>query len=283
MSLFVLFLLGVFGLVGFVSPTQATTSTNSCRYSSTEARVKLKGSSDWHKNLDIGCKKHFKMGSFHDGVLDDYAQDTVFEVVYPDGTSDRMIFWRGNGKTIKADKNGVYTIKVSTKRQDGVACADVATVVRNCGGHGHYPQPTMLPVPEPTERPTPPPGGNHDRCEYSSTQARVQRNEKEHWTENLELKCGESFRVGGFHNGTGLFSDDTILTVTTTFNLPVKGEVSYKKVFQNGDTVLTAPFSANYRLDVTTPGQGGAACMDTARVSVSCSGWFDWLRGWEKV
>ena len=80
-------------------------------------------------------------------------------------------------------------------------------------------------------------------CPYSSVQARVQKNEQDPWKQNMWVLIGESFRVGAFKNGWGLFVDccATIAVTTPT------GGVYYPA---NGSYV-SASVAGTYRIDVT--------------------------------
>lgn len=266
-----------------IVPNKANAMEN-CKYSSTQARIQQSIHHDWTQSLQLGCQQSFRIGSFHDHT-GKFANDTTLTVTQPSGAMEKYVWWKGNGRTIPATQNGTYTLKVTSIGQSGAACEETATVTRNCDGT--VPEPTILPppiiVPGPQPTPSATPVPQPGQCQYSSTQARVQKDIKHDWQRSLSLNCGESFRVGGFHNGTGQFSNNVRLAVVARFDIPLAGEVTYQKQFSNGATVRTFVYPATYTLHVTTPNQGGAACQDTATVAVTCSSWFDWLKGWNQV
>lgn len=271
--------------VAMHSPALVLAST-SCPYGSTQARVQQSITHDWTQQLTLQCQDSFRVGSFHDHT-GAFANDTTLKVTHPNGVVDKLVWWKGNGETISADQNGIYTLQVTTIGWDGEACEQTATVVRNCDGvlpnPTIIPLPTIVPGPTPTPPSTPSPTPEPTQCQFGSTQARVQEDSKHDWRSSLQLNCGESFRVGGFHDNTGQFSNQVNLEVRATFDLPLTGEITYAKAVKNGDTIRSFVYPAEYVLQVTTPGQSGLACSDSAKVTVSCSSWFDWLRGWEQV
>lgn len=99
------------------------------------------------------------------------------------------------------------------------------------------------------------------QCQYANTQARVQKDITDPWKESVIIGCERSFNVGSFHNGTGQFADDTTLRVT--------GPNGFNKTYGNGETVRVQA-NGKYRLDVTTNGQFGSACTQTAFAHVYC-------------
>ncbi len=99
------------------------------------------------------------------------------------------------------------------------------------------------------------------QCSYGSTQARVQHNVSVPWQPSIVVGCEKSFRVGGFHNGTGQFANDVSLQVT--------GPNYFGAFFQNGDTVqVSSP--GDYTVTVRTNNQDGGGCTEQAHVSVVC-------------
>ncbi len=98
-----------------------------------------------------------------------------------------------------------------------------------------------------------------DYCTYNSTQSRVQADVSQPWSSAITIGLNGYFNVGGFHDGTGQFSDDTMLIVT--------GPNSYWGLFHNGDRVY-ARDPGVYTLTVTTPNQNGGGCQDNSTVAV---------------
>jgi hypothetical protein len=100
-------------------------------------------------------------------------------------------------------------------------------------------------------------GGN---CSYGSTQARVHPNITIPWTQTLTIACGQSFEIGGFHDGTGQFATDVTLKVT--------GPNGFTFTGGNGAKVTTPNVAGIYTLTVTTNGCGNSANLtDTATVT----------------
>jgi len=99
------------------------------------------------------------------------------------------------------------------------------------------------------------------QCSYGSTQARVQNNVNIPWQPSIAVGCEKSFRVGGFHNGTGQFASDVTLHVT--------GPNYFGAYFKNGDTVQVSS-AGDYTLTVETSNQQGGGCTEQARISVVC-------------
>ena len=95
-------------------------------------------------------------------------------------------------------------------------------------------------------------------CNYSSTQARVQRNLSDPWDTSKTINLGNQIRVGGFHDGTGLLANDINLNVSGIGNV---GNGSF----------ITPSTSGTYTLTVTTSGQSGSACQDTASFTVQAA------------
>ncbi len=97
-------------------------------------------------------------------------------------------------------------------------------------------------------------------CKNGSTQSRVQTNSSSPWSPSLNLKPGESFNVGSFHNGTGQFATDTTLLVT--------GPGGYQVLATNGQTIKSEQ-EGYYVLRVFTREQWGAGCEEMSLVYVS--------------
>lgn len=101
-------------------------------------------------------------------------------------------------------------------------------------------------------------------CAYSSTQARVKRIGHHPWEQHLNLSCGESFEVGGFHDQTGQYANDVTIQVT--------GPDFNQSNYRNGDK-FTFHVPGQYQVIVTTnsqPSHQYGACWDRATVTVSC-------------
>lgn len=247
--LIALALFGAFGLFFFSEP-ENTVAENQCRYRDTQARVQNNINVPWQQHITVGCEATFNVGSFHDGT-GQFANDTSLEVVGP--YPFRAFFQ--NGQRVQVPYSGRYTLHVTTNGQTGSQCYQAATVIVNCpslptGGFSQQPQPT------PTSS-----------CNYSSTQARVQTDIEHDWKSSIDIKCGEKFNVGSFHNATGQFANDTSIRVT--------GPQGLNHTFRNADR-LRALYPGTYQVHVTTNNQSGGACEEKATVNVSCPG--EWWR-----
>lgn len=104
--------------------------------------------------------------------------------------------------------------------------------------------------------PPPPPAS---QCSYGSTQARLQRDSSDPWVQNKTINLGESANVGSFHDATGQFANDTTLTVTGP---------GMNQTLGNGQS-FTPSQAGTYQLRVTTNGQSGPACEETATLTVN--------------
>ncbi len=97
-------------------------------------------------------------------------------------------------------------------------------------------------------------------CKYTDTQARVQRDIHDPWKKEIEIREGESFNVGSFHDGTGVFASDTEIKIVDSY-----GWVSFAN---NGQSIFASK-SGTYFVKVSTQGQSGWRCEETAKVIVS--------------
>ncbi len=123
------------------------------------------------------------------------------------------------------------------------------------------------------DQPTTPNPGAAAGCTYANTQARIQKDATVAWGPSLTINAGESFRVGSFHDGTGLFATDTNIKVTGPDGAAVLNcQATAVDGACNGKTVTQTTTAGTYTVVVTTPGQEGAACTDTATVTVQSSG-----------
>lgn len=252
--------------LALVPTASAQTLDNTCRYSSTQSRVKRLGFQPWEQQLSLRCGEAFEVGGFHDHT-GNYASDTKIRITGPYFDAGKI-----DGKPIANGQqfqtavipghNYQYTVRVRTRGMDGGACEDYSYV------NVHCPAPTPTPTVQPTPSSTPTP----EACHYSSTQARVKHDSRDtakdqHWHQELRIKCFEAFEVGGFHDHTGQYADDV--------KLRVEGPYMNWNKFQNGDRVNVA-FPGEYRLYVTTKGQRGETCQDMAKVQVRCD--WNWPR-----
>lgn len=217
-------------LVG-ISP-QAVMGATQCQHSSTQARVKLQGMSPWVKTLTVDPNTLWEVGSFHNQT-GQYATDTEIKVYQ----SGNLIASVGNGHQFVFNTPGkTYTVQVTTRNQYGNACTDTARVVIR----------------------------NLTQCQYSSTQARVQKNVKRDWTQHLYLPSLENMNgryanVGSFHNHTGVFATDTVLQLTSPSG-GTRRVTNASRVWLNEQGTHT--------LTVTTRNQYGNACTDTATITL---------------
>lgn len=203
-----------------------------CSYGSTQARVQNNINIPWQSSIQVGCEKSFRVGGFHNHT-GQFANDVSLHVTGPG--FNRYFF---NGDTVTVNQTGNYTLTVRTNNQEGAACSEQAKIAVSC------------------QAPSP-------QCLYQSTQSRVQANITQPWSKNLSLSCNQSFRVGGFHNDTGQFANDTTILVTDPFGFSKSG-------VQNGQTVH-AFFPGRYIVTVATSGQSGAQCGELSFVDVQCA------------
>lgn len=98
-------------------------------------------------------------------------------------------------------------------------------------------------------------------CSHGSTQSRIQPNDKIPWTQTLTVGCDRSFRIGGFHDGTGLLSPNV--------NVQVVGPNTFGAYFPNGDNIKV-PYDGTYSVIVRTNNQEGPGCTETSTVHVQC-------------
>lgn len=106
------------------------------------------------------------------------------------------------------------------------------------------------------------------QCPYSSVQSRVQLNEANPWQQSLSVGPGQSFRVGAFKNGWGVFVDPGTTTISVT---APSGTVTYPA---NGSYV-TASQAGVYTVRATC-----GSLSDTATVSSVGTAYdmFDYMR-----
>lgn len=253
-TLFVLFstLFGLFALSFLFSPDVSAETryfVPADQVNSTQARVQRNVRDAWEQTKTLGCREDFRVGGFHNGYdrLTPYVQ---VQVTDPRGKTRKVM----NGGWVSSRYAGEYTVSVSTIGRSEEFTRQTATVKVNC------PQPSVSPTPSPTPRPSAPASTS---CSHQNTQARVQKDESQPWTQNLKINCFESFRVGSFHNGTGQFATDTIVKI--------QGQgINGNWQFKNGDTIHV-PFRGRYTVQVTTRDQRGTACEERATVEVSCN------------
>ncbi len=234
-------------------PTPTPIPAGQCQYRDTQARVQNSIRTPWSQAIRVGCEKTFNVGSFHNGT-GQFAGDTTAVVTGPNG------FYRTvrNGETVTAGINGIYVLQVNTNGQSGFGCSETASVSVQCVTT----KPTPTPTPTPWISPPPVAPGS---CAYRDTQARIQRDEQQSWVSSLGVQCGETFRVGSFHNGTGQFASDTTLHISGPFGLNTN--------VSNAETIR-ALLPGWYILSVTTNGQSGAGCQESAFVFAGCANWW---------
>ncbi len=120
-------------------------------------------------------------------------------------------------------------------------------------------------------KPAPTPiSGPISGCAYGSTQARVQKNLQDPWASSKTINLGEQIRVGGFHNETGLLANDVNLNVAGPKVCPLASTGSCTQATMNpaNGAFINLSTPGTYTLTVTTPGQFGPACQDTATFQV---------------
>ncbi len=214
----------VFGLVIMgLNPSQVLAA---CGYSSTQARVQRDVSQPWSEAISVGQGESFRVGSFHDGS-GQFAGDTRLKIYEPNGNQR----YYGNAGTVQASQPGTYWLLVTTANQSGGACEQWARV-------------SVVPS---------------NQCTYRSTEARVQKDITQDWTDYLEINLGEGFNVGSFHNGVDRFVGDTRLTVY--------GPNGWSNVYGNGGRLIPGAVG-DYVLRVETYNQTGSACVAEAKVRV---------------
>lgn len=157
-----------------------------CPYGSTQARVQSDITDPWKQNMNIACGESFRVGAFHDGT-GQFANDTELQVVGP-GVNTTL----GNEGVVTTGTAGTYTVYAKTRVSGSsnfyseTACKAQATVTCT---------------------------QSEDVCPYNSSQARVQKDINDPWKQEMVVNCGETFRVGGFHDATGQFANDTQIQV----------------------------------------------------------------------
>lgn len=120
-------------------------------------------------------------------------------------------------------------------------------------------------------KPSPSPvSGPVGKCTYGSTQARLQKDLSDPWTNSKTINAGDKIRVGGFHNNTGLLAPDVKLNVVGQKSCSPDTNVCTQASFNptNGDFITPPVIPGTYTLTVTTQGQIGSACQDTATFQV---------------
>lgn len=201
--------------------------SSQCNYSSTQARWQVNTSDPWDSSKTITLGQSANVGSFHD-TTGQFASDTTLTITGPGNNTTRT-----NGQSFQPSQAGTYTLTVTTNGQSGAACTDTATLIVN--------------------QVTP-------QCTWDSTQARVQRDLNDPWASSRTINLGDQIRVGGFHNGTGLFADPG------TVSLNVAGPQSFSNL-SNGQ-FITPDAAGTFTLRVTTPNQSGPNCEDSATFQV---------------
>ncbi len=98
-----------------------------------------------------------------------------------------------------------------------------------------------------------------DYCAYKSTQARVQKDIKDPWKSEVSITKGQSFNVGGFHDGTGQFGNDVVIQVAGP---------NLINFYSNGQAVYP-PSAGEYTVYVNTRNQSGSGCREQAKVKVT--------------
>jgi hypothetical protein len=96
-------------------------------------------------------------------------------------------------------------------------------------------------------------------CQYGSTQARVQKDTSDPWSQEKTINLWEGFNVGSFHNQSSQFANDTVLRVD--------GPDGFFSNYHNGDTVHPSKVG-RYVLSVMTVGTEGEGCSEKANVNV---------------
>jgi hypothetical protein len=235
--------LSLFGALGFffLSDQEPAVAQMQCTYKSTEVQVQKDINSPWTNHIDVGCNQGFRIGAFRNGTGQLASDsDTVLRVTGPG-----MDQYEKNGTFVFVKNNGTYTLNVGTVGQTGNTCGGTATVTVNCNNN----------------KP------DTNACQYGSTQARVQTDIKHDWKPSIDIKCGQKFNVGSFHNGIDRFAEDTTIRV--------QGPQGLNHTFGNA-TRLRALYPGTYKVLVTTNGKTGGACEEQATVNVSCPS--DWWR-----
>lgn len=199
-----------------------------CQYGSTQARVQRNIYDPWKQYMEISLGESFRTGSFHDGT-GQFAGDTYMFVTGPGFGYPPTV---GNETVVRPTVEGTYVLNVVTRGRYGGGCEEKASVV----------------VKKPAAA-----------CRYGSTQSRVQRDIRDPWKQQMTIRLGESFNVGGFHDHTGRFAGDV--------KIEVINPAGRAMVRRNGEAFVPKR-TGMFRVRVTTPGQTGEACRQVARVEV---------------
>jgi hypothetical protein len=197
-----------------------------CPYGSVQARVQRNEQEHWTPALAIGLGESFRVGGFRDnsGLFADCC--VGLRVSGPNGYDVAPPI----GSYLTPPEPGTYTLTATCG-----SLSDSATV-------------TVAPP----------------SCPYGSIQARVQRNEQEHWTPALTIGLGESFRVGGFRDNSGLFADCCV-------GLRVTGPNGYDIAPPIG-SYLTPPEPGTYALTATCGGLQDGANVTVVGPEPGCTG-----------
>lgn len=202
----------------------------------------------WTQNLTLNPGQSFWVGTFENGVqvIDNTS---MVRVLYPDG----MVNVFSNGDRVEANMSGNYEVSTAANdplRNSCAANGQPAVTVMVTGGN--VAAPTPFPVTTPANAYT-------SNCAFNSTQARVQEDVNHAWNNSVNINQGGWFNVGSFHNGTGQFTNNSMMTVY--------GPTGYMGTFNNGERIW-AKDPGTYTVYVWTPNQSGAACQDQATVHV---------------
>jgi hypothetical protein len=145
-----------------------------CPFQSIQARVQPNIQTAWTQTLTISSGQSIRLAGFYDGAGQiDTSGNTTLHLTGPQ--YDHFFI---NDTTVTLTVGGTYTLSAT------------------CGGL--------------TDTATINVSSNVSSCPYSSIQVRVQQGLQSAWASTLTLDQGQSFRVGGFYNGTGLLAPSGI-------------------------------------------------------------------------
>lgn len=112
-------------------------------------------------------------------------------------------------------------------------------------------------------------------CPFNSTQGQVHRNDSLPWADGIPsasdtnpIQPGQSFIVGGFHNGTGQPAFDVSYQILSGSTSLATHDASNADNWAYTYTVPADQPAGNLTVKTTTRGQTGSKCEDTATVTV---------------
>lgn len=124
-----------------------------------------------------------------------------------------------------------------------------------------------------TPTPTEPTGGAG--CPFNSTQGQVHRNDSLPWADSIpsssdanSILPGQSFIVGGFHNGTGQPAFDVSYQILSGSASLATHDASNADNWAYTYTVPANQAAGTLTVKTTTRGQTGSKCEDTATVTI---------------